>query len=94
MGTATRTINEMRDIINNDMRDIYDRPEGEDDIREVLELEGAMYLECERRDADARALIRGEQGRIRRVQVLQTYVPGERKGAQHVSTIPRSSIQD
>ena len=61
MGTATRTINEMRDIINNDMRDIYERSEGEDDIREVLELEGAMYLECERRDSDARALIQGER---------------------------------
>lgn len=60
MGAATRTIDEMRDIINDDMRDIYERSEGEDDIREVLELEGAMEMECERRDADARALIRGE----------------------------------
>lgn len=61
MGAATRTIGEMRDIINNDMRDIYKRAEGEDDIREVLELESAMEMECERRDTDARALIRGEQ---------------------------------
>lgn len=61
MGSATRTLDEMRDIINNDMRDIYDRAEGEDDIREVLELEGAMELECERRDMDARAMIRGER---------------------------------
>lgn len=61
MGAATRTIDEMRDIINNDMRDIYERTEGEDDIREVLELEGAMEMECDRRDTDARAIIRREQ---------------------------------
>lgn len=71
MGAATRTIDEMRDIINNDMRDIYDREEGEDDIREVLELEGAMEMECERRDTDARAIIRGEREVMRDLSTRQ-----------------------
>lgn len=57
--TATRTLQEMRDIVSNDMPQIYDRTAGEDDIREVLELETAMEMECERREMDARAMIRG-----------------------------------
>eukprot|EP00903_Cladosiphon_okamuranus_P015369 g14195.t1 len=68
MGAATRTIDEMRDIINNDMRDIYERAEGEDDIHEVLELEGAMEMECERRDTDAKALIRETIDRLEEQQ--------------------------
>ncbi|CAM9677146.1 unnamed protein product [Ectocarpus sp. 13 AM-2016] len=56
--TATRTLQEMRDIVNNDMPQIYDRTAGVDDVREVLELEAAMEVECERREMDARAMIR------------------------------------
>lgn len=56
---ATKTIPEMRDIICSEMKEIYDRSEGEEDIREVLQLERAMELECGRRDADARVIIRG-----------------------------------
>lgn len=57
---ATKTIPEMRDIICNEMKEIYDRSEGEDEIREVLRLEHAMELECERRETDAKIIIRGE----------------------------------
>lgn len=57
--TATRTLEEMRDIVSNDMPQIYDRTAGVDDVNEVLELEAAMEMECERREMDARAMIRG-----------------------------------
>lgn len=62
MGT-TKTIPEMRDIICNEMKEIYERSEGEDEIREVLQLERSMELECDRREADARVIIRGKLGR-------------------------------
>lgn len=55
-----RSVEEMKDIINNELTSIYDRTEGEDDIREVLELESVMEMECRRREMDARALIRGD----------------------------------
>lgn len=83
MGAATRTIDEMRDIINNDMRDIYERAEGEEDIREVLELESAMEMECERRDTDAKALIRGT------TNVYAAAVPLTAAGVQGYQQTPR-----
>lgn len=58
---STKTIAEMRDIICHEMRNLYDRPEGEEDVREILNLERATELECERRETDARTIIRGER---------------------------------
>lgn len=63
MGT-TKTIPEMRDIICNEMKEIYDRSEGEDEIREVLQLDRSMESECDGRDKDARVIIRGKLGRF------------------------------
>lgn len=51
----------MRDIICNEMKDIYERCQGEEEIRESLRLERATEEECERRDVDARSIIRGER---------------------------------
>ena len=57
---STKTLEEMRDIISNEMTGVYNRSEGQDDIREILQLERATELECERRETDARMVIRGE----------------------------------
>ena len=70
MGT-TKTIPEMRDIICNEMKEIYGRSEGEDEIREILQLERSMEIECDSREADARFLIRGKAW-----QVNKTYYIG------------------
>lgn len=86
MGSATRTIEEMRDIINNDMRDIYERAEGEEDIREVLELEGAMELECERRDTDARIMIRGERQKSELVLLYHSSTTLQHSNHYHTTT--------
>lgn len=56
---GSERLEDLRDVIAQ-MKDMYDRSEGQDDIREVLQLERSMKLECDRRETDARAIIRGE----------------------------------
>lgn len=55
-----KSIGEMTDIVCNDMKELYDRGDAEEEIREVLQLERAIDMECERRETDARKIIRGE----------------------------------
>lgn len=56
---SSERLEDLRDVIAQ-MKDMYDRSEGQDDIREVLQLERSMKSECDRRETDARAIIRGE----------------------------------
>lgn len=73
MGT-TKTIPEMRDIICNEMKEIYGRSEGEDEIREILQLERSMEIECDSREADARFLIRGEAWQVNKTYYISSFV--------------------
>lgn len=85
---TTKTLPEVKDIICNEMRDMYGRSEGgEDDIREVLRLERATEMQCERRETDARNIIRSEDldGCVGgHVSLKQEY----RKDQQQSSLIP------
>lgn len=62
MSSNLKTIAELKDIVCNDMRGLYERGEAEHDIHEVIQLEREIGQEYERRSVDVKALIQGEIG--------------------------------
>lgn len=55
-----KTMAELKDIVYHDMKGLYERGEAEKDIRDVLQLERSIEQEVERRNTDARSIIKGE----------------------------------
>lgn len=60
MAADLKTISELKDIVRNDMKGLYDRGEAERDIRDVIQIHRQIEQECDRRCFDAKSLIRGE----------------------------------